>query len=139
MFPWPTTGSYLQLHGQLGMQRRSCRGERLLHLIRDPRVWMQSVGKGGSPTAGVEGVEGSRCESDLWEQDGQPERVHPTSVFAGRQGFRTKATEEAEELCLVTLLTTYPFPMACARKIQNDSTDRQLRPFPWPSCWCCGR
>jgi hypothetical protein len=29
-----------------------------LHLIRDPRVWAQSVGRGGSPTAGVDGVEG---------------------------------------------------------------------------------
>ena len=54
----------------------------------------------------------SVCESDLRGQDGQPERVHPTFVFAGRHGFRTKATEAAEELCLVLVTLLYNLPLS---------------------------
>jgi hypothetical protein len=136
MFPAPKTGSYLQLYDQLGMQMRSCRGRSLLHLIRDPRVWVQSVGEGGQPSCWGRG---SRCESDFGSRMANRRESTPRLCSQGRQGFRTKAAKAAEELSRFSSVQSTPFPRLALEKSRMISTDRRLRPFQWPSCGCVGR
>jgi hypothetical protein len=119
----------------MGMQRRSCRGERLLHLIRDPRVWVQSVGEGGQPSCWGRG---SRRESDFGSR--MANRREPPHVCVRRagRGFVPKPQRQ-QKSCLVPLLyfTIYPFPMACARKIQNDLHRQAVATFSMAKLWVC--
>lgn len=106
----PKTGLALACcvaNGDMQMKILQWRNVSCISLIRDPRVWVPSLGKGragqGSPTAGSREVGvnqirqtfGSRMMANREEAISPPT---PRWWFAGRQGVCTEATEAAEEL-----------------------------------------
>jgi hypothetical protein len=137
MFPGRKTGSYLQQHGQWG-----CRGdpaEENVSCISFVTLvcGCRALGREGSPAAGVEGVGVSLTLGAGWPTG----ESHPTFVFAGQAGVSYQShrgSRRAVSFLYFTLQST-PFPWLALEKSRMISTDRQLRPFPWPSCGCVGR